>query len=525
MGVIVTVGHGGSDAARAISSVFNQTQSPDEILVIDGSPNGSIAQFLSGSQNARHMRHENADPATARNIGINESRSDCLLFLNSSDVLLPKAVETGRRFLESHPEIDIALFDFEWTDSTGRPGWPSGRKRPDGKDLFLHLLAGDLPVAHSAAFYRRYSFDRVGQFRPSVAAASDRDLLLRAAQHLSITSNDAVIAKCLSSETGRRETFVATRASLRQIDLTNRSRQHSEMRRRGIAAAEDAYGEPRWKRIRAGARQFRFSGPLLKDFWEIGASCPRFVARELKQFARNSLGKRVYSLATAQQKQVHHIRALANLQLRGAHRVSTQFGFDRGQPIDRYYIERFLSSKSAAIRGRVLEVKNNDYTVKFGGSRVIQSDVLHPDPSWPEATMHANLTDPGAFESDIFDCVILTQTLHLIYDMRAVLRTMAKILKAEGTLLITAPCLSTFYHLNEPGHLKLDQDSWRMTSWSFGKLLGEFFPAHQIEVSAAGNLAANTAFLYGLAVEDLPSGVLNENDEDNEMILLAAATK
>ncbi len=50
--------------------------------------------------------------------------------------------------------------------------------------------------------------------------------------------------------------------------------------------------------------------------------------------------------------------------------VSRLFGFDRGQPIDRYYIEHFLQSHVNDIRGRVLEVGDRDYMCKFGGNRV-----------------------------------------------------------------------------------------------------------------------------------------------------------
>src|SRR5258708_1276969 len=35
--------------------------------------------------------------------------------------------------------------------------------------------------------------------------------------------------------------------------------------------------------------------------------------------------------------------------------ISTSFGFDRGTPIDRYYIENFLGRNAGDIRGRVLE--------------------------------------------------------------------------------------------------------------------------------------------------------------------------
>ena len=57
--------------------------------------------------------------------------------------------------------------------------------------------------------------------------------------------------------------------------------------------------------------------------------------------------------------------------------TSLQFGFDRGTPIDRHYIEAFLLRNAAFIRGHVLEVGDDTYTWRYGGDTVQISDVLH----------------------------------------------------------------------------------------------------------------------------------------------------
>ncbi len=56
--------------------------------------------------------------------------------------------------------------------------------------------------------------------------------------------------------------------------------------------------------------------------------------------------------------------------------LSQDWGFDRGKPIDRYYIERFLAGHSDDVRGRVLEIGSNDYTLRFGGDRVARSRAI-----------------------------------------------------------------------------------------------------------------------------------------------------
>src|SRR5690606_18275839 len=104
--------------------------------------------------------------------------------------------------------------------------------------------------------------------------------------------------------------------------------------------------------------------------------------------------------------------------LRRVEPVSRVFGFDRGLPVDRYYIEAFLARHAGDVRGRVLEVGDDTYTRRFGGEHVTKRDVLHVVEGNPRATFVGDLSDAPGLPSDAFDCIILTQTLHLIYDVR-----------------------------------------------------------------------------------------------------------
>ena len=51
-----------------------------------------------------------------------------------------------------------------------------------------------------------------------------------------------------------------------------------------------------------------------------------------------------------------HIDKVDLSSLEGTEPVSRLFGYDRGTPVDRYYMEKFLGGHSADIRGRVLEI-------------------------------------------------------------------------------------------------------------------------------------------------------------------------
>ena len=97
--------------------------------------------------------------------------------------------------------------------------------------------------------------------------------------------------------------------------------------------------------------------------------------------------------------------------------LSDEFGYDRGTPIDRYYIERFLAENRQHIQGRVLEVKDSGYSERFGEG-VTRTDVLDIDTGNALATFVADLAAADTIPDATFDCFILTQTLQYVYDVR-----------------------------------------------------------------------------------------------------------
>ena len=160
--------------------------------------------------------------------------------------------------------------------------------------------------------------------------------------------------------------------------------------------------------------------------------------------------------------------------------------------MDRYYIEDFLANHAQDIRGRVLEVADNSYTLKFGENRVTQSDVLNLTEK-PGASIVADLTRAEHLPSDTFDCIILTQTLHLLYDLPAALRTVHRILKPGGVVLLTVPGISPI--CTDPGGKWTD--FWRFTDASLTRLLQEVFPCELVRVDVYGNVLSASAFLPG----------------------------
>lgn len=199
---------------------------------------------------------------------------------------------------------------------------------------------------------------------------------------------------------------------------------------------------------------------------------------------------------------------------------SYHFGYDRGQPIDRYYIENFLDCFSKDVQGRVLEIGDRAYTTRFGGNRVAQSDVLHVSEDNPQATIIGDLTNADHIPSNAFDCIILTQTLHLIYDVQRAIQTVYRILKPGGILLVTVP-----------GITQISSDRWKTTwYWSFTtqsaqRMFSDVFGQGSVSVNAHGNVLTATSFLYGMAAQELDAKSLDWHDPNYELLITVRAVK
>ncbi len=197
------------------------------------------------------------------------------------------------------------------------------------------------------------------------------------------------------------------------------------------------------------------------------------------------------------------------------------YGESRGQCIDRYYIENFLAAHSADIQGHVLDFSDDTYARRFGGSKVSKIDVLDLSSGNPHATIVADLAQGEAIPSDTFDCILCTQVLHCIFDVDSAARTLYRILKPGGVLLVTDAGIQKIDSVD----LANEQEFWRFTSLTLRRLFEQVFPASLVEVKAYGNVLASIAALHGLAVEDLRRSDLDVRDEDFEVSLSLLAVK
>jgi SAM-dependent methyltransferase len=199
--------------------------------------------------------------------------------------------------------------------------------------------------------------------------------------------------------------------------------------------------------------------------------------------------------------------------LRRTKPISSCWGMERGEPVDRHYIEGFLAANAADIRGRVLEIGDNTYTRRFGKDQVSQSDVLHVVEDRPQVTIIGDLTNADHIPAATFDCII--------FDVAAVIRTVHRILRPGGVLLVTIPGISQIsrYDMDRWGYY------WSFTTRSAEELFAAVFPRDRLQVETHGNVLAAVAFLHGLASQELSRKELDYHDPDYQLLITVRAVR
>jgi glycosyltransferase involved in cell wall biosynthesis len=512
---------------EAIRSVIAQTYPHWELLLVDDGSSDHSAGIAGGYAERDpgrvrylyHPGHRNLGMSASRNLGLQNARGDYLALLDADDVWLPEKLERQVGILEAHPDAALLLgAPLYWFGWTGRPE-DSGRdyvidvKVPtdrtyDPPALLLPFLGRAAPTpCPSDVLVRRRAAESVGGFEAHFTGvnmvyedqAFFSKLLLHAPAFVSSQTWDwyrqhPESCYAISKASGGRE--VARKYYLKWF------RQY--LREQRLASG------PVWDAVDAELRAFGFGA-------RVTGAAKRLARATLPARVRSWLGARVSALGGSPATRPVRFGTLRRLAP-----VSRRFGWDRGGlPVDRYYIEGFLERHARDIAGHVLEVRDDAYTRRFGGSAITQVDVLHPTTDNEKATIVADLTAAEHIPSNTFDCIVLTQVLPFILDVPAAIRTLHRILRPGGVVLATMPGISQIvrYDMDRWG------DYWRFTSLSARKAFECGFPGGDVRVQAHGNVLTATAFLQGLSSRELRPDELNYCDPDYEVIITVRAMK
>lgn len=197
--------------------------------------------------------------------------------------------------------------------------------------------------------------------------------------------------------------------------------------------------------------------------------------------------------------------------------MSRTFGYERGLPIHRYYVQDFFESHCGQIRGRCLEFHDAGYVHAYGRGRPSKIDVLDVSTKNPNATIVADLTKANDLVSDTFDCIVCVHVLHLVYEADVFTKELHRLLAPGGTLLLAVPGTSMI----DPNWTEYR----RWTGLGVQTLLGQFFRPGGIVVETYGNSLAAAAEMRGLASDEIAPWELKAKDDLFQVEVCALAVK
>jgi SAM-dependent methyltransferase len=381
---------------------------------------------------------------------------------------------------------------------------------PPSKDPYADLLAGNFIGMHATVLYRRDVLLAVGGFDEVLRRCEDYDVYLRLARTYSIASHPKIVAEYRwHGGNMSRDTTSMLRAAL---EVHDRHREQTGARERAWRTGRSA-----WKSWYTSGQQKKWDREQENMALRL-VGLARTALTRMKRRLRNGrlhwLASRVLGVWPPP------LGSVRFGELGTTKPVSLNFGWDRGTPIDRYYVENFLQACAADIQGRVLEVADDAYSSRFGGSRITRQDILHLHAGNSKATLVGDLTHPGVLPDDAFDCIVLTQTLQFIFDLPSAAGRLYSSLRRGGVLLLTVP-----------GITAIDRGEWGPNwCWSFSpiavsKIFEPWFGKSALTIEAYGNVFSATAFLQGFALEEVEQSKLDTYDPAYPVVVTLRAVK
>ncbi len=488
--------------AEAVESALAQQYEPLEVVVVDDGSSDETAA-VAAAYPVRYVYQENRGLPAARNTGLRSTAADYVTFLDADDRLLPCAVPAGLECFQEAPDAAFVFGRFHNIFGDGSPA-PTEPEPFVERDHYLHLLEGNFIGMHGTVLYRREVLAAAGGFDEGLPACEDYELYLRLARNLPVRGHHDLVAEYRKhdSNMSRDDAFMlrsVLRVLEREGNWTRDARERNALKT-GKRVWKEYYGQrllTAWKESPDMGRLWR-----ALQAWPQGVlrSVPRAAARRVLRGSRRS-------------PRLGDLRRLAPF--------SRQFGFDRGTPVDRYYIESFLAEHAETIRGAVLEIGDDFYSKRFGGVSITRQDVLHVESGHPGVTIVANLENAPHIPDASFDCIIFTQTLHYLFDLSAGLATLRRILRPGGVLLVTVPGISQICR----DQFDKESDCWRFTASSAKRLFSREFGENNVSVRTYGNVLAAVALLEGITMQELSRRELDHLDPDYQVTIAVVARK
>lgn len=543
--VVITAYNHAQYLRESIESVLAQTYRDFEIILIDDGSTDNTKMVAARYPQVTYLYQTNQGVSAARNAGVRQARGEYLCFLDADDWLLPQALEINFNYLQTnnalafvsgaylfaHVHYPLRRFVASQRFNLEERYLVNEPKKPILKDHYSHFLKGNYVGMHAAVLYRRWVFDE-HLFEPDLHRCEDYELFLRIARKNVVFDHGEPIAVYrIHANNTTTNSQLMLDAALKVLDKQKdklNSAEEEKSFNEGKKSWPKVYSNFVYQKLLGSGFQSKYKADDLHLLWiynkKLYIKCLiKETLMEYKSMIKKVTPPFVLKGLRKLRHKTNYIPPVGKIKMGDLKRLdpfSRAFGYDRGGPVDRYYIDNFLEKNSPFVKGRVLEIGDNEYTLRFGGSKVTKSDILHVNDTNPNATFIGDLTNAPQIPSDAFDCIILTQTLHLIYDYQEAIKTCYRILKRGGVLLLTTP-----------GITPIDVGEWKSTwYWAFTdiavqKIVANSFSEKNTVIEAYGNVMTATAFLYGMGLQEVTKQQLDYHDPSYQVTITAIATK
>ncbi len=164
--IVIPAYNASATIGRAIDSVFAQTFTDFEVIVVDdGSTDNPGDALRAYVERIKLVRQRNRGPAAARNLGVKCSRGEYIAFLDSDDAWMPARLEATVAALDRDPACVMVFTGAITIDREGQPtGEYSIEPDTDLEPDLSELVSGRARVKMSSCLVRREIFDRAGGF-------------------------------------------------------------------------------------------------------------------------------------------------------------------------------------------------------------------------------------------------------------------------------------------------------------------------------------------------------------------------
>jgi SAM-dependent methyltransferase len=507
--IIVTIHDGAPFVADALQSCMQQTIPYSEILLITCGPQNETSHLSASFPGLTIHCEEGASRAVARTAGLERVSSEFVMFLDADVRLTPPAIEAGLKCFEKNPGAWAVCGAHRVLDAAGRSASSAWRERvnprqPNGACVMW---------LEAAVMYRTDRLRSVtkSDFNPT----ADR-------QYASFRGNQIATHDCCVAEYRYDKRLMLARSPVGTQTDDNRPWEgdtaaqseggllyhHNAPQLFASAAKKLIRGGWDLETVRAMFRSAKMAPlALLRTIMSWGVTA---IMRRMPRPIGRPFGEALWSPPVGSVRFGDFGRTKP---------ISNDYGFDRGKPLDRYYIEKALQESSECVRGRVLEVGGREYTRMFGSEKCVSSDVFDINPLNPSATIIGDLGVVGALPESAFDCIILTQTLQLIYDLDIAVENLHRALAPGGSLLITVPGISPI------GPEEIVYWYWFFTELSLKTLLSHWFGERNVQMQSYGNVFAAICFLTGISLPEVGTAKLEYKDESYPVTVFACARK